>query len=986
MPKLPPALSFLKRKLFFIPAGLLATYALLGFAVAPRVLRAKLPEQLGEALKRPVTIGDVSLNPFALELVVRDFKVTERGGAPFVAFRSLRVNASLFALFRGRIGFDAIALDGPHVAVTLLKDGSLSFADLLEPGDAPAAPEEPAGEPITITISELAVTDGAFTFHDLTRADPFTAELTPLSLALNDFTTETGRGSRYSFKAKLGDAQLEYDGDFSARPLKSSGRLSMKGIRLSAAQPYVASLTQYEVQGGTLGIEGRYTFDATQSPAKLVLEDSRVEVDGLKVNGAGEEQPPLEFEQLRAVASKIDVAAKEAELSELVLRRATVRARREAGGRLQLSRLSDPKVQRAAEPAAAAPTPKATTTPVPEDPSSKSWSLRLARLALEDCAVAWTDLALETPVRVKLDALKLEVAKLAWPVAGPADASFSFRWQDRGEVRVAGPVTLKPFSADLAVDVSGMGLAALDGYVRNAGFNGTLQQATLGAKLKAQVAEGGDRVAVSGTADLENVAVLDADDRPLLNLRALAVKGLDYQAAANSSLALDTLQLTGFKLKIQRKGNGDLNLEQLMRETPPARAAPAAASAPAPAQAGKKAAPSSRAVSLKALVLDDFNVDWVDETTAPSFATSLTRLSGRITNIARPAAPRPVGIKLAGRLDQAPLTINGTVLPRSDALASDVELKIEGYDLPHVTPYSVRYTAQPINAGKLSLNVVGKIAERKVTAQTRSMIDQLEFGDSVPNPGAKAKSLPLGLATAVLSDRDGRIDLELPVFGDTSDPDFEWGGLIWKTLLNVLDKVATAPFTLLAGAMNGADPEVLKLVAFSPGAAVAAGDEVKKLDTLATLLTNRPKLRLELTPGADEVADRDALAREALRRSLAVKAARAAGKALATDGGTPALAPAEYEKLVSATWLAEHAGRGDGGTPLKVEDVKFEQREADLLARQVVRREDLEALGRDRAAWCQSGLAERGIPVTRVFVVQPSKDKGARSQVDVGLR
>jgi len=966
MPTFPSFPTLLKRKKFLVPAGLLAAYALLGFAVAPRVLHGRLPASLGEALKRPVAIGDVSLNPFSLELVVRDFKVTERDGTPFVAFRTLKVNASLFALFRGRLGFDAITLDGPTVAVTLLKDGSLSFADLLEPGTPPAAPEEPAGDPITIAIAELAVTDGAFTFHDLTRAEPFTAELTPLTLTLSDFTTETGRGSRYSFKAKLGDAQLEYDGDFSARPLKSSGRLSMKGIRLGAAQPYVASLTQLEVQGGELGIEGRYAFDATAAPAKLVLEDCRVEVEKLKVHGAGEEQPPFELQQLRAVAPRIDVSAREALLSELVLRGATVRARREAGGRIQLVRLASPKAPRVA----ATPTPA--PAPAPAGVEGKGWSLRLVRLALEDSAVEWADQSLETPAKIKLDSLKLEVTKLVWPAAGAVDAALSFRWQEQGTVRVTGAVTPEPFSADLALDVAGLNLGAINGYARSAGFTGTLQQATLGAKLKAQVAEGGDRLAVTGEANLENLGLLDADDRPLLNARAVALKGLDFQSSAAPSLGIESLQLSGFKLKVQRKGTGDVNLEQLVRETAPAEKKVERASPSPP--------PRSRVITLKALVLDDFNVDWLDETTAPSFATSLTRLSGRITNIGRPMQ-RPVGIKLAGRLDQAPLNVNGTVVPGANAMASDVQVTIDGYDLPHVTPYSVRYTAQPINAGKLSLAVTGKVAEKKVSAQTRSVIDQLEFGDSVPNPGTKAKSLPLGLATAVLSDREGRIDLELPVFGDMTDPDFEWGGLVWKTLLNLLDKVATAPFTLLAGAMNGVDPEVLKLVAFTPGATVAVGDEAKKLDTLATLLNNRPKLRLELTPGADGTSDRDALAREALKRSLALRAARGAGKSFATDGGTPALDPAEYEKLVSAAWLAQAGGRADAGSA-----VTFADKEAELLAKQAVSSEDLAALGRDRGAWFQASLAERGIPVTRVFIVQPSRDRGARAQVDVGLR
>lgn len=265
MPKLR---ALLRRKLIWIPTALLGLWALLGFVIAPRAVRALLPEKLGAVLKRPVSVGEVSLNPFKLDLIVRDFAITEVNGDPFFAFRALDVNASFFALLRGRAGFDRIALEGPQVAVTLKSDGSLSFADLLESSEPPptAPAEQKRSEPITVSIAELSVTEGSITFHDLTHPEPFTAKLAPLALALTDFTTEAGRGSRYTFKASLGDAQLNYEGDFTARPLKSSGRLAMQGIRLNAVQPYLASVTQLELLGGTLGVSGTTSSTAVRPP------------------------------------------------------------------------------------------------------------------------------------------------------------------------------------------------------------------------------------------------------------------------------------------------------------------------------------------------------------------------------------------------------------------------------------------------------------------------------------------------------------------------------------------------------------------------------------------------------------------------------------------------------------------------------------------------------------------------------------------------
>src|SRR5205085_11120107 len=113
-----------RRKLFWVPAGMLATWALLGFVVVPRMLRTELPLRLHEALKRPITIADISFNPFTFALDLHDFTVAEKGGEPFVALKRLRVNVSLESLLHGKIVLDDVVLDAPRVTLTVGPDGA----------------------------------------------------------------------------------------------------------------------------------------------------------------------------------------------------------------------------------------------------------------------------------------------------------------------------------------------------------------------------------------------------------------------------------------------------------------------------------------------------------------------------------------------------------------------------------------------------------------------------------------------------------------------------------------------------------------------------------------------------------------------------------------------------------------------------------------------------------------------------------------------
>ena len=69
------------------------------------------------------------------------------------------------------------------------------------------------------------------------------------------------------------------------------------------------------------------------------------------------------------------------------------------------------------------------------------------------------------------------------------------------------------------------------------------------------------------------------------------------------------------------------------------------------------------------------------------------------------------------------------------------------------------------------------------------------------------------MRSALLKDRNGIIDINLPVSGSINDPQFSVVGLIWKVIVNLLTKVLTSPFALLSG--GGRDD--LILVEFEPG-------------------------------------------------------------------------------------------------------------------------------------------------------------------------
>jgi hypothetical protein len=115
------------------------------------------------------------------------------------------------------------------------------------------------------------------------------------------------------------------------------------------------------------------------------------------------------------------------------------------------------------------------------------------------------------------------------------------------------------------------------------------------------------------------------------------------------------------------------------------------------------------------------------------------------------------------------------------------------------------------------------------------------------------------------------IDLGIPVQGSLDDPQFSYGSLIWKAIVNVLTKIATAPFRAL-GALLGGSGEEFEAVIFEPGEARLLPPEREKLAKLASALEKRPALKLSIEPRFDKDADRDALADNILKLEIGKRA------------------------------------------------------------------------------------------------------------------
>jgi hypothetical protein len=377
----------------------------------------------------------------------------------------------------------------------------------------------------------------------------------------------------------------------------------------------------------------------------------------------------------------------------------------------------------------------------------------------------------------------------------------------------------------------------------------------------------------------------------------------------------------------------------------------------------------------------------------PNFATGIQKLEGTVLGLSSKANSR-AKIDIHGSVDAfSPVSITGEVNVLSGALYTDLAMSFRNIELSTFNPYSGKFAGYNISKGKLTTELHYKVDGRKLDAQHHIIVEQLEFGEKTESKDAV--SLPVKLAVALLKDRDGVIDLTLPVTGSLDDPKFRLGPIIWKVFVNILEKAVTAPFALL-GSLFGGGPD-LQFVDFQPGAAGLDPVGVEKAQSIVKALDARPQLKIEIPIAVVGELDRPSLIEAKYRAQLQAALTAKAGKKSSVAAATfDQLDPAAQLDLLSRLYVTNFGA--DPKFPDSVEAIKPKPEKTaariDFLANALhehiaVTDADLTALGQQRAMSLQQALLTgTQIAPERVFLVANDKAKSqdGRVRLELSLR
>ena len=270
-------------------------------------------------------------------------------------------------------------------------------------------------------------------------------------------------------------------------------------------------------------------------------------------------------------------------------------------------------------------------------------------------------------------------------------------------------------------------------------------------------------------------------------------------------------------------------------------------------------------ISIGAIVITNTALSFSDRSIQPNVNLSIRDVNGRVADLSTKQLQH-ADLNLGAKIDGVgPAAITGTLNPFSGTETNEFKVSVKDMDLTPASPYAGKFAGYGIAEGKLNLDLAYQLVGKKLTSKNVITLDQFNFGDKVASPDAT--HLPVRLAVAILKDREGKIVLDVPIEGSLNDPQFRIGKVVTRAVVNILEKVATSPFSLLGAVFGGGGAE-LGYQEFAVGSADLTPVDRQKLEALAKGLYERPALNLEITGGVDLDGDREGLQRAALDQEI----------------------------------------------------------------------------------------------------------------------
>jgi hypothetical protein len=560
------------------------------------------------------------------------------------------------------------------------------------------------------------------------------------------------------------------------------------------------------------------------------------------------------------------------------------------------------------------------------------------KLVLRDVAVSGSELAY---AGVDLPQAMLRAKEVPIPLHASVEVTAQASVAPHGKLTAKGKVQLAPLELRLNVRAESLPVSIAERWLPS----------DLALRIVSGTVSGigflhlaGRAAAYQGSAAINDLRLEERESGALL---------LAWENAATDSLALDTKPFTLRAGEIAvRAPEGRLEIER----DGTANFARVLAGGKSDAGSENDASGTLQA-TVERLRIEQGKLHFADRSLANPFEVTMRELAGAVTGFSTTKG-EPARVRLNGRVQPYGVArIRGTIDLNAPTNLADITANLRNLRLEAFNPYIAKFAGYRISSGRLSATLRYEVRDGRLVGANQLAFENMQLGEKLERKGLI--DLPLELAVALLADPKGRINLDIPVRGSLSDPQFDFGAIVAEALGNVVRNILSAPFRALARLFGGGDAGDAGQVAFTPGSDRLSPPAEETVARLAEGLAQRPQLAVEVHGSVDPARDLEALRVRAARRDVA----RAAGMDAAPEMSNP--------RMIAAAERLYLKRGGERSALRRLREGKESYGRAllaQLAAGTGIDPIEMQALARERAQAVRLALIDHGVDAARVSV------------------
>ena len=356
-------------------------------------------------------------------------------------------------------------------------------------------------------------------------------------------------------------------------------------------------------------------------------------------------------------------------------------------------------------------------------------------------------------------------------------------------------------------------------------------------------------VRVQGNADLHNVLLKDEDRDEVLSLNSLAVHINQVSPGPKvfnfDSITVDSLHLNFLRTKNYTTLSRLLDVPQDTAAAVADTIAKTNDAQPQQATATATAANSGKQPLVKVgkFQVKNTSVHYVDKTLFSRFTYDIRSINAKADNLTLNGDNH---VLLRGQLPNGGsflANFRGGIDFRHST--SRIVAILKNVQLKDLSPWVEYMFAYPVKSGTLSVTSDNTIRRGELDATEKIEIYDFKLGKKNNRLDAEMKSVPLKAGIDLMTDVNGKINMDIPITGDLSSPKFSLGKIIGRAIGNALLKATAAPFVAIAQAANK-DVGDLTQILIEPLQPDFSLEQYKKLDAIAGMMNEHEELSLTL--------------------------------------------------------------------------------------------------------------------------------------------